>query len=215
MNNTRVETNESQLNMKVLGNLPEGMSNIVKAIQQINDPINELAAAQNAKVFYGVRCCGSGCDCKCECNCNCNCNCDNCCEDLKVLYNTSIITRGVEKFLFKNLAYLNLFGIGADCRVKKISDITLSSPNEYVLNSGSVFSEAIKTSGCTFCRCTSVYFDVRIFNEKRLAGVVKIRGRCEGFCGFADCCKTEFCSCYKYYYCCEILNHNKDNIYNI
>ena len=215
MNNARVETNESQLNMNVIGNLPDGMSNIIKAIQQIKDPMNELASSQNAKVFYGISCCGSGCKCNCDCNCKCECNCDDSCEDLKVPYNTSIITRGVEKFFFKNLAYLNLFGISADCRVKKISDITLSSTNEYVLNNGSVFSEAIRTSGCTFCRCTSIYFDVHILNEKRLAGAVKIRGICQGCCGCQDCCKTELCSCYKYYYCCEILNHNKDNIYNI
>ena len=211
MDNTRVETNESQINMKILKNIPEGFSDLIKSIQQINNPLNELASAKQAKVFYGHSC---GC-CECNCKCKFECNCNVCCEDLKILYNTSIKTGDIEKYFFKNLAYLSLWGLGADCRLNKISDITLSSPNEYPLYNGTVFSEAIKTSGCSFCRCCGLYLDVFISNEKRLAGVVKFKGTCEDCCDAPDCCKTECCSCYKYYYCCEILDHNKDNIYNI
>ena len=158
-NTTRDETNESQINMNAIKQLPDGFANLVKAIQQINNPLNELAEAQQAKVFYGFSCCGGY-----TCNCNCNCNC-KCCDDIIYLYNTSIKTGEVEKYLFKNLAYLALCGLGADCRLKKISDVTLSSPNEYSLNNLPVFSEAIKTSGCSFCRCCGLYLDVFTSNE--------------------------------------------------
>ena len=214
MDNTRVETDESQINMKIIKNLPKGFSDLVKGIQQINDPLNELASAQQAKVFYGSTCCGSESSCKCKCDCKCECTCDYCCPDIKILYNTSIKTGDVEKYFFKNLAYLALCGLGADCKLKKISDITLSSPNEYALR-GTVFSEAIKTSGCSFCRCCELQLDVFISNENRLAGVVKFRGPCADYCGCTDCCKTECLSCYKYFYCCEILDHNRNHVYNI
>ena len=214
MDNTRVETNESQINMKIIKNIIKGFSDIIKGIQQINDPLNELASAQQAKVFYGSSCCGSGSSCKCKCDCKCECTSDYCCPDIKILYNTSIKTGNVEKYFFKNLANLALCGLGADCKLKKISDITLSSPNEYALR-GTVFSEAIKTSGCSFCRCCELQLDVFISNENRLAGVVKFRGPCDDYCGCTDCCKTECLSCYKYFYCCEILDHNRNNVYNI
>jgi hypothetical protein len=216
MENTTVETDQSQIvNMIALKQVPSAFSDLIKGIQQINDPLNELAASPSAVVFSGFPCC----DCKlcftcCVCDSCCvNCKCE-CCKDKIFLYNTAIKTGQEQKFLFKNLAYVDCCGLDIDCRFKKIEDRICSSTNDYSLNNGTVFSEAVNT-GCTCCGLCGLYLNVSIPNQNRLAGVVKFRGKCEEWFCCPDCCKTECCSCYDYYYCCEILDHNKDNVYNI
>lgn len=214
-----LETNESNVNINEIIDpnsdfdlFPE----LTKAIQPINNPLSELASASSAIIYYGFHCgtmrCGL-CHCDCDCDCKSECNCD----DKIILYNTLIENGGVKKYLFRNFAYIAICGLCIDNRFRRTTDVTFSSYKDYVINNGIEFAEMVKSQPCTLCGLCGFYLDVYIKNENRLAGVVKFRGKCEEWFCCPDCCKTECCGtcCYDYYYCFEILDHNRNKVYNI
>lgn len=185
---------------------------LTKAIQPINNPLNELAFASIAIVYYNVRCGNLRC-----CLCDCDCKCEKCgCDDWIYKYNTLIESQGVQKYFFRNTAYISSCGVCNDNRFKKCTSNTFSSYKDYAINNGIEFSEMIKSKkNCIICGLCGFYLDIYIKNENRLAGVVKYRGKCEEKLLCADCCKAGCCGSCCHIYCNEILDDKRKTIYYI
>lgn len=202
------EVNETRENIKISdpNKSNELFPDLIKTIENNNNPLNDLTNAHSAIVYYGHGCC------KLRCCTPCNCSCENICEDI-YKYNSLVKIGQVQKFLFTNLAYLGC-GYNKLCRFKKVSNLTFSSYNDYCINNGIEFSRMEKRPGCIVLGLCGLYFNVYLINENRLAGIVKFRGKCEDCFYCKDSCKG-CCTCYDYYYCCDILNHEKNQIYSI
>jgi hypothetical protein len=191
----------------------------MKSIQYINDPLVDLAKVPSAIVYYGTPCCSLRCCVPLTCLL---CACGTC--DDYYNYTTLINVGGVQKCLFKNIAKLNCSICGFDkaTRFAYCKSLSFSSYDEYSAKEGGVqIAEMFKEPGCIICDICSLFLDVNISSENRLAGIVKYRGRCDAFCD--NCCKGSDCCCglckgdccYKYYYCCEILGPSKETLFII
>ena len=186
---------------------PEQFQNLVKTLNYISSPLIELGSSNSAKVFYRRICCRGK-------SCNCGCGIYK--------YNTITKSNGIKNFLFKNVAKLNCSLCKEDriLRFAYCKSYTLSSYEQYTSNEeGGLFSEMITEPGCLCIGCCDVNLEVHIPNENRLAGIVKFRTCCSQYC--KECCKSyECCSvckdcCYDFFYCCDILDSNKQQIYTI
>ena len=192
----------------------------MKALEYLNNPLNDLASVNSAIVYYGTPCCNLRC-CVPLCFLSCNCNCD---ENFKY---TTLIDKGgpAKQFLFQNIATLSCSVLGCDkvCRYKTCRSLTYSSYDDYSNQAGVEFCEMIKEGGCTMCGLCSLYFPVVFSSDKRVAGIVKYRGYCDECC--KNCCKGSGCCskicqicqdcCYEYFYCCEVCTPQKETVYEI
>ena len=192
----------------------------MKALEYLNNPLNDLASVNSAIVYYGTPCCNLRC-CVPLCFLSCNCNCD---ENFKY---TTLIDKGgpAKQFLFQNIATLSCSVLGCDkvCRYKTCRSLTYSSYDDYSNQAGVELCEMIKEGGCTMCGLCSLYFPVVFSSDKRVAGIVKYRGYCDECC--KNCCKGSGCCskicqicqdcCYEYFYCCEVCTPQKETVYEI
>ncbi len=129
---------------------------------------------------------------------------------------TTLLNDGLtQKFLFKNVG-LTKCSICPGDQLSKFSSIksfSLSSYEQYSsTDDGIEFSELIKEPSCGCQGCCSIYFNLNLKAENRLAGIIKYRGFCEDCC----CCKKEkggekvsCCDCKD---CCHNVYHYGDII---
>ena len=196
-------------------NNPQQFGDMLQKLNYINNPLDELALASSAIIYYTNPCCDPRCCVPISCCRSCKCDCLD-----TYPYNTLIKINGVEKFLFKSIGKIKCSALTTDklSRFANCKSLSYSSYEQYNSSDGGIeCCEMVSDPGCyCFGLCTS-YFKVRTTNENRLAGIVKFMGWCEFFwcvrCGCSH--RVGCCSCYDYYYCCDILNPNKDQVYCI
>lgn len=207
----------TERDLKVINFNPQQFSEMIQKMNYINSPLSELAAAPSAIVYIGTPCCSIRCCVPISCCCNCVCDCAD-----YYRYNTLINANGVQKFLFKNITKINCSICSTDkvSRFDSCKSFALSSYDQYSADDGGVlFSEMVKDSCCTCFGLYDMDFKVNIPNENRMAGIVKFRGCCSIWC--SECCKSRGCCscckdcCYDYFYCCDILGPNAEQIYTI
>lgn len=206
MNNTKTEMLETD----------EQFKDVLKALQYINDPLNDLASSPSAVVYYRTPCCDMRC---CFPTCG---GSDKCC-DSTYKYNTLVKVGGGKKYLFSNFATLSCVGC-MENRFEKCTSYTYSNYEEYSSNKGLPYCEMVVEPGCRFCRCCSLFLNVFIRNQNQnnLIGNVEFRGKCKECCSCDDtrntwcgCCGDKENFCYDFFYCCEILSPEKKVIYFI
>ena len=200
-------TNNIGSTMELIKFSPEQFQDLVKTLNYINNPLNELGLSPSAIVHYRRDCCRGK-------SCNCGCG----------IYKYHTITRsnGINNYLFKNVAKLNCSLCASDriLRFAYCKSYTLSSYDQYSSDNGEgLFSEMRTESGCICVGCCDVNLEVYIPNENRLAGIVKFRNACSQYC--KECCKSKECCsickdmCYDFFYACDILDSNRHQIYTI
>lgn len=196
----------------------------MKTLQYLNNPINDLAKAPSAIVYFGTPCCDLRCCVPLSCL-KCVCSCEDNYRYTTLINNGS----GVSQFLFKNWATLScsILGLSKECRYKTCRSLTFSSYDDYENDGGTQFCEMVKNTSCTcFGLCSLLLNVVVTADNNRLAGIVKYRGYCEELFSCKDCCKARrsccaecvrMCQdlCYDYYYCCEILSPSGQTVYYI
>ena len=178
----------------------------------LKNPLNELANAPSAIVYYKLRCCQIRCCIPISCCCTCICDCGD-----YYKYNTLTNINGNQKFLFKNIARIkcNLLTTDKLCRFDNCKSLSMTSMEEYEKEVGIVFSEMVREPGCSCFGLFTTYLNVNISIENRLAGIIKFRSCCS-FCCKGTCCCAFLCNgCYEFFYCCDILSPNKNLVYTI
>lgn len=226
-----METTERDL--KVVKYNPQQFTEMIQKINYIEKPLGELASAPSAIVFIGEPCCSIKCCVPISCVCSCVCDCAD-----YYRYNTLTNVNGTQKFLFKNVGKLKCSLCSTDkiSRFENCRSLALSSYDQYSSKEdGTLVSEMVRDPTCSCFGLYNVDLNVNMPNENRLAGVIRFKGICSDL--FKDCCKcSDGCSCscfgcckkssgccsncgddclYDYFYCCDILNANKELAYTI
>ena len=199
---------ESEERIKIVQYQADAFTSNLQNMTYISNALTELASSPSAIVFRNTLCCPIKWKYFC---------CGN------FFPFTTLVNDGVtQKFLFKNLG-LTQCSISPGDTLKKFASIksfSLTSFDQYSSqDNGLEFSEVIKEPNCCDCQgCCSLYFDVNLKAENRLAGMIKYRGCCEDSC-FNCCCgekkekggeERKCCDCCKD--CCHILIHYGDII---
>lgn len=156
-------------------------------------------------------------------------------------YNTIVDSTNGWQYLLNNCFKFgcNLFPCDLFNRPLECNNSIIASYNDLISNKGIEYAKMEKEENCQCAGLCTKYFDVNITtdNEKKMAGIVKIRGpnewlcqlctckcecRCECKCDcLLDCLKCKLCvkcftcDCNDYFYTCEILTPTKDLKYTI
>ena len=93
--------NETKENIKISdpNKSNELFPDLIKTIENNNDPLNDLTNAHSAIVYYGHGCC------KLRCCTPCNCSCENICEDI-YKYNSLVKIGQVSKNFFLQIWHI-------------------------------------------------------------------------------------------------------------
>lgn len=198
---------ESEERIKIVQYQNETFTNSIQKMIYINNPLSELASSPSAIVFRNTLCCPIKWK-------------YFCCGNFYPF--TTLLNDGVtQKFLFKNLGLTECSVCPGDTlrKFSSVKSFSLSSYDQYSSkeDSGLEFSEVIREPGCVCQGCCSIYFDVNLKAENKLAGMIKYWGCCEDCC--CNCCcgdkkekgeeKSKCCDCKD---CCHVLNHYGDII---
>ena len=195
---------ESEERIKIVQYKADAFTNTIQTLPYISNTLDELASAPSAIVFRNTLCCPIKWK-------------YFCCGNLYPF--TTLVNDGVsQKFLFKNIGLTKCSICAGDVLTKfsSIKSFSLSSYEQYSRNdNGLEFSELVKEPGCSCQGCCSIYFDVNLKAENRLAGMIKYPGCCEDCC---CCCgkkeeggeEAKCCDCFKD--CCHTVRHYGDII---
>ena len=209
-------TNASEINEinEITTEKPNFSKTDLENMNYIENPLDELNSIQEAKVYFGIPCCGRCCYC-----CGEDAKITGCCSDY-YKYSTLSLKNGKKNYLLKNVVKLDC--CGCCCLTKKIDRLnycktySINSAEQFYSKEDGIYVSQMKEEDRACCCCASRKFVVRTMPENSIAGIISYNTCKRKSCFSCKCCGNCLQECCKdYYHCFDILSPEYQIIYRV